>query len=91
MSREVLEKVLAPFIENSEKQEKQGKMITKVDLFCDKLTGYPNSSELRRKLCEAAELPCDMTPNALLEALNLLYSFEEYKELVSTIGEKAKN
>ena len=91
MPRDVLEKVLSPFIENSEKSEKQGKMITKVDLFCDKLTGYPNSSELRRKLCDVAELPDDMTPNALLEALNLLYSFEEYKKLVAEASAKCED
>ena len=64
MSREVLERLLSPFITDSdgeEKREKCTRMITKVDFFEHKLTGYPNSSERRRKLCALAELPDDMT------------------------------
>ena len=62
-------------------------MLTKVDFFEDKLTGYPNSSERRRALCRECDLPEDMTPNALLEAMNLLYGYEEYKDLVKKLFE----
>ena len=88
MNREVLEKVLAPFVvgnENSKAEEKSTKMITKVDFFTHKLTGYPNSSERRRRLCALAELPDDMTPNALLEAVNLLFGYDGFVELVNKI------
>ncbi len=88
MSREVLERVFAPFTDgcsNSESSEKCSKMITKVDFFEDKLTGFPNSSKKRRALCDLAELPCDMTPNALLEALNLLYGYDGYRELLARL------
>ena len=84
MDKEVLLRLLAPF-ENGEKPQKEGKLLTKVDFFEDKLTGHENSSERRRALSALCGLPDDMTPNALLEAMNLLYSFEEYKELVSKI------
>lgn len=85
MSREVLERVFAPFTldgENANTERKNEKMITKVDFFAHKLTGYPNSAERRRKLCAFAELPDDMTPNALLEALNLLYGYDGFIELL---------
>ncbi|MBQ8321121.1 MAG: DUF4093 domain-containing protein [Clostridia bacterium] len=81
MNRETICALLAPFA-NGEKTEKSKKMITKVDFFEDKLTGYPGSAERRAELCKSLGLPHDMTPNALLCALNLLYSYEEYKELV---------
>ena len=84
MDKEVLLRLLTPF-ENREKPQKEGKLLTKVDFFEDKLTGRENSSERRRALSALCGLPDDMTPNALLEAMNLLYSFEEYKALVSKI------
>ena len=90
MSREVLERVFAPFLADTKNEvlpAKSAKMITKVDFFEQKLTGSPNSSDRRRTLCRLAELPDDMTPNALLEALNLLYGYDGFSELVSKISE----
>ena len=86
MDKEVLLRLLSPF-ETGEKPAKSGKMITKVDFFLDKLTGCEGATENRRKLCEACDLPDDMTPNALLEAMNLLYGYEEYKRLVASLFE----
>ena len=85
MEKETLLRLLEPFAEGST-IEKSGKMITKVDFFADKLTGCDNAAANRARLCEACELPSDMTPNALLEAMNLLYGYEGYKDLVSKIN-----
>ena len=84
MSPEVILRLLAPFI-GEKNQEKKSKKLTKVDLFADKLTGYPNSAERRARLSAMLDLPTDMTPNALLEALNLLCTEEEYRRAVSLI------
>jgi len=84
MNPDVILKLLAPF-EDGEILEKEGKMITKVDFFQDKLTGFSDSSKRRDMLCEAVDLPSDMTPNRLLEAMNLLYGYEEYKKLISRL------
>ncbi|MBQ9734196.1 MAG: DUF4093 domain-containing protein, partial [Clostridia bacterium] len=81
VEKDILIKTFAPFT-SDEKAEKDRKMITKVDFFRDKLTGCDNASNNRAKICDIAGLPDDMTPNALLEALNLLYSYKEYLELV---------
>jgi ribonuclease M5 len=51
--------------------------ITKADLFHLKLTGYPDSTSRRNKLCLSLGLPKDMTPNAMLAALNMISSLEE--------------
>ena len=88
MSREVLERIFAPFTVgngNDENNEKSARMITKVDFFEHKLTGYPNSSAKRAELARLAELPDDMTTNALLEALNLLYGYDGFLELLDRV------
>ncbi len=85
MKKDVILKLLAPF-ENAEKPQKTQKMITKVDFFEDKLTGCEGSAERRADLCKELNLPIDMTPNALLEALNLLYGYDDYKRTVSKIS-----
>ena len=88
MEREVLLKVLSPFILSDEGQvpeKRSERRITKVDLFDNKLTGYPNSSDRRAALCRAADLPEDMTTNALLEALDLLYGYDGFVDLVRSL------
>ena len=81
MSRETLERVLAPFIEDGGRVEflekKDAKMLTKVDFFEHGLTGTDGSADRRDRLSDLAGLPRGMTPNALLEAMNLLYSYDD--------------
>lgn len=81
MSREVLSRLLAPFSSDSAVTLKGG--ISKTDFFIDGLSGGENSSQKRGKLATLAGLPDDISANALLEALNILYSYEEYKDLLS--------
>ena len=81
MEKDVLLRLLTPFA-NGEITKKDTRLITKVDFFTDKLTGCDNASENRAKLCRYCNLPDDMTPNALLEAMNLLYGYEEYKKII---------
>lgn len=54
--------------------------ITKADLLDKGLIG-PGSAEKRRKLLEKLELPAHMTANAMLEAVNLLLTREEFDAL----------
>lgn len=82
MEKEVILRLIAPFI-SGERAQKDTKMITKVDFFQDKLTGCDNASENRAWLCRECNLPDDMTPNALLEAMNLLYGYDEYKKIIN--------
>jgi ribonuclease M5 len=86
MEKETILRLLSPFTDGTE-SKKDVKMLTKVDFFTDKLTGYPNSSQRRAELCRECNLPEDMTPNALLEAMNLLYGYDEYKRIVEEIFE----
>ena len=82
MDKDTILRLLAPFIEG-ENKHKEVKMRTKVDFFLDKLTGCEGASENRARLCQKCNLPDDMTPNALLEAMNLLYGYDEYKAMIN--------
>ena len=56
--------------------------ITKQDLMQLGLSGGPDSSEKRLKLRKKLNLPEQMSPNAMLQALNLLISTEELTNIV---------
>jgi ribonuclease M5 len=60
----------------------QTNAITKQDLMELGLSGGPGSSEKRLALMKKLNLPEHMSANALLQALNLLYSLEELKALL---------
>lgn len=83
MSRDELIRVLTPFIvqdgENASTTQKAGEMITKVDFYKHKLTGFDNSSARRDELAACFGLPSGMTANALLEALNIITTKDEYE------------
>jgi ribonuclease M5 len=61
--------------------------LSKVDFFEDGLTGGANSTAKRDELARRVGLPAGMSANALLEALRLILSYEEYLELVGRGGE----
>lgn len=64
--------------------------ITKTDLFEDGFAGGKNSAEKRKLLLKALDLPERMSANAMLSALNIFLSFEEYKILAEKIQEGAE-
>lgn len=59
--------------------------ITKQHMMALGLSGGANSSTLRRMLQMKLELPEHMSANALLQALNLLYSYEELAQIVNAL------
>lgn len=89
MSREVLMRVLEPFIEKGEgdvtPDRRERREVTKFDLFVDGLSGSEGAEAKRARLAEALMLPPDMSAKALLEAINLISSYEEYKRIVGNI------
>ena len=62
--------------------------ITKQDMMALGLSGGANSSTLRLQLIKKLELPAHMSANALLQALNLLYTLEELTDIVKTLEHK---
>ena len=63
----------------------KGESITKLDFFEDGLTGAQNATARRNALAARFALPCDMTPNALLSALTVIATREEYKAAVAAL------
>ena len=61
--------------------------ITKQDMMELGLSGGANSSFLRKALLKKLDLPEHMSANALLQAVNLLYTMDELREIVMQLGE----
>ena len=55
--------------------------ITKTDMFEVGLSGCEKSSENRRKLLKFLDLPESLSPNAMLDVLNNILSYEEFIEV----------
>ena len=68
-----------------ESEKRTAGAITKADLMDLGLAGIPGSEEKRKKLMKHLDLPEHMSPNALLQALNLLYDLEGLEELISAL------
>lgn len=60
-------------------------LITKAHLFEDGLSGTPNSTILRLKLLEYLNLPKRLTSKKLVEVLNIIMTYEEYKKVIEEI------
>lgn len=88
METELLYKLLLPFSseENGEANKKLLQIaqnpLSKTDFFIDGLTGSKNSSVKRDELAKKFGLPPSMTPNALLEALKVIATYNEYLKAV---------
>lgn len=59
--------------------------ITKADLFLLSLTGTENAAYNRKKLLKYLNLPDYLSTNAMLTALNCLYSVEELKVILNKL------
>ena len=59
--------------------------ITKQDMMTLGLSGGPDSSRLRLALLKKLDMPAHMSANAMLQALNLLYTLEELEMLVAAL------
>ena len=73
---EIIIKALERFSDNSANQETR--KIEKSDLYDLGLSGNTDSSKLRESLLGYLSLPKSLTANALLDALNSLYTFTEF-------------
>ena len=88
MEQKLLYDLLAPF-ENSERVEMAASNpLSKTDLYRDGLSGAENSAERRDRLAAMLELPSGMTANALLAALKMIITYEEYERLIEKLDEQ---
>ncbi len=73
MDADVIRKIFAPYAGDAPIQKGN---LTKTDMYTLGLSGRENSEAARAEVCEKLHLP-PMSANALLEALNMLYSDKE--------------
>jgi ribonuclease M5 len=73
------------FCENNSQSEKK---ITKLDFFEDGLSGNDNSSEYRKKLLKHLDLPEHLSSNSLLDVINSLMTYDEYKQVIEVVKNK---
>lgn len=91
MEKELLYNLLSPF-ENEEAVKRQAEnKLSKTDFYIDGLSGGENSAQKRAELAVSLNLPNDMTANALLSAIKILISYEEYLALVGRNNGENKN
>ena len=83
MERELLYELFAPYADAEAVANRMAENpLSKTDFYEDGLTGTEGSREKRDALCLRLGLPTGMTPNALLAALRMLCTYEEYCALV---------
>lgn len=82
MEKELLYKLLSPFENEGAVMRQSENKLSKTDFYIDGLSGGENSRQKRAELASSLNLPTDMTANALLSALRILISYEEYLSLV---------
>jgi ribonuclease M5 len=84
MELEWLEKTLAPFADGGVKPRMQ---LTKADMYALGLSGGPNSERRRRELSRLLQLPDNLSANALLEAICLLVTQEEFDRATEALSQ----
>lgn len=91
MENSLLYELLLPFSDGAsgEATQKLARIaenpLSKVDFFLDGLTGGENSTQKRDELAEKFGLPPSMSAKALLEALRVVATYEEY---LAAVGRK---
>ncbi len=90
MERELLRSILAPYAVNDENAPDAYSMslenpLSKADFYRDGLSGRDDSAKKRDALAKMLSLPAGMTANALLAALKLLLTYDEYLEKVKKL------
>lgn len=79
---EALRRAGATFLDGSGADQTSRRPITKADLFTLGLSGGPGAGEKRKALLKQLSLPEHLSPNAMLEVLNALYSYQELAALM---------
>ncbi len=82
MEKERLLAIFAPYFTDAPRIER-GEPVTKADLYADGLSGAHGSAERRAALARKMDLPREMSANALLAAINLLYDRDAYREILT--------
>ncbi len=82
MERELLHALLKPYEDERAFRKIEENPLSKTDFYIDGLTSHENSAQRRDDVAVRLGLPRGMTPNALLSAMKMICTYEEYLSLV---------
>ncbi len=85
MTEEKLSQILQSVTDVCENTFENQQEITKTDLFEDGLSGRADSFEKRKKLAVMLGLPTRISANALIDVLNKVYGYNEYKNAIKKL------
>ena len=72
-------------IDTEKKMESPQRKITSLDFYEDRITGNSNSKQRRLALQKELDLPERLSSTGLLKIINVLVTYDEYKELVNRL------
>ena len=78
--KQIITELFERFKTNAPESDVSRRKITKFDFYKDGFSGGFESASKREQLCKYLKLP-PMSANALLETVNILINFEEYKKI----------
>ena len=90
MERALLLDLLSPFASADAEKRLAENPLSKTDFYMDGLSGGVDSAARRDALARKLALPDGMSANALLSALRILISYEEYCRLVGRTDEEGQ-
>ena len=82
MERKLLYDLLSPYEDECAFRRFEENPLSKTDFYLDGLTSHENSAERRDEIAVKLGLPRGMTPNALLSAMKMICTYEEFLTLV---------
>lgn len=81
IENELLYDLFLPFSAKNEMADEK-KKVTQAILYADGFVGGQGSREKRKVLLKKLSLPQNISTSSLIEAINLLYGYDEYKEMI---------
>jgi ribonuclease M5 len=91
MERELLLRLFAPYADAEAVSRRAAENpLSKTDLYIDGLTGGADSAKKRDELASRLDLPTGMNAGALLAALKIFLTYEEYLDLVGREAERSE-
>ena len=74
--------------DNIKKESQNAKVISKLDFFEDGLSGGEKSKEKRLEFIKYLNLPEHLSANSLLEVVNNIITYDEYKNIINILSNK---
>ncbi len=77
-------------VDGSERNPKEGRAVTKADLYKAGLSGGEGSHARRSALAEMLGIPMKISANMLVDVINRLLDYDEFCEIVQNINDEKK-